>query len=89
VNALFLSTAFAVIAAYLVVASDRGVEAKALKLTKVKYRKFAGNIDDRSKLRDRLLELNRTDEHEYLEFRSSQISTAFLTFSIFALLSSA
>ena len=85
-NALFISTAFAVIAAYLIVASDRGVEAKALKLSKVKYRKLAGNIDDRSKLRDRLLELNRTGEHEYLEFRSSQIATALLTFAVFALL---
>jgi tight adherence protein C len=86
VNALFISTAFAVIAAYLIVASDRGDEAKALKMSKVKYRKFAADIDDRSKLRDRLLELNRTSEHEYLEFRSSQIATAFLTFAVFALL---
>ena len=85
-NSLFLSTLFAVVAAYLIVASDQGVEAKALRLGKGKYRKFAGNIDDRSKLRDRLLELNRTSEHEYLEFRSSQISTAFLTFATFALL---
>jgi len=86
VNALFLSTIFAVIAAYLIVASDRGVEAKVLKLSKVRYRKFAANMEDRSKLRDRLLELNRTGQHEYLEFRSSQIATAFLTFAVFALL---
>ena len=85
-NALFLSTIFALIAAYLIVASDRGVEAKAFKLSKVQYRKFAANVDDRSKLRDRLLELNRTSEHEYLEFRSSQIATVFLTFVVFALL---
>ena len=85
-NALFISTALAVIAAYLIVASDRGDEAKALKLSKVKYRKFAENVGDRSKLRDRLLELNRTSEHEYLEFRSSQIATTFLTFAVFALL---
>ena len=85
-STLFLSSALAVMAAYLIVASDRGDEAKALKLSKVKYRKFAANIDDRSKLRDRLLELNRTGEHEYLEFRSSQIATALLTFAVFALL---
>ena len=85
-NALLLSTAFGVIAAYLIVASDQGDEAKALKLSKAKYRKFAANLDDRSKLRDRLLELNRTGAHEYLEFRSSQISTVFLTFTVFALL---
>jgi tight adherence protein C len=85
-NAPFISTAFAVIAAYLIVASDRGVEVKVLKLSKVKYRKFAANIDDRSKLRDRLLELNRTGQHEYLEFRSSQIATAILSFLVIALL---
>ena len=73
-------------AAYLIVASDRGAEAKAFKVSKVKYRKFAANVDDRSKLRDRLLELNRTSEHEYLDFRSSQIATTFLTFAVFALL---
>jgi hypothetical protein len=86
VNALFLSSALAVVAAYLIVASDRGDEAKAFKLSQVRYRKFAANIDDRSKLRDRLLELNRIDEHEYLEFRSSQIAASFLTFAVFALL---
>ncbi len=85
-NALFLSTAFAVIAAYLIIASDRGDEAKALKSSKVRYRNFAANLNDRSKLRDRLLELNRTDEHEYLEFRSSQIATALLASIVFALL---
>ena len=85
-NAFFLSTALAVMAAYLIVASDRGAEAKAFKVSKVKYRQFAANVDDRSKLRDRLLELNRTGEHEYLEFRSSQVATAFLTFAISALL---
>jgi tight adherence protein C len=86
VNALFLSSSLALIAAYLIVASDQGVEAKAVKLSKVKFRRFAGNIVDRSKLRDRLLELNRIDEHEYLEFRSSQIATSFLTFAVFTLL---
>ena len=85
-SALFLSSALAVIAAYLIVASDQGDEAKAFKLSRVKYRKFAANIGDRTKLRDRLLELNRTGQHEYLEFRSSQIATAFLTFAVFALL---
>ena len=85
-NALFLSGALAVMAAYLIVASDQGDEAKAFKLSRVKYRKFAANIDDRSKLRDRLLELNRTGQHEYLEFRSSQIATAFLTFLVIALM---
>jgi len=86
VNPLFPSTAFAVIAAYLVIASDRDTEAKVLKLSKARYLKFAENIDDRSKLRGRLLELNRTGEHEYLEFRSSQIATSFLTFVLFTLL---
>ena len=46
-SALFLSSALAVMASYLIVASDRGDEAKALKLSKAKYRKFAANIDDR------------------------------------------
>jgi len=85
-NAFFLSTAFAALAAYLILVSDNGAEAEALKVSKLRYRKFVANIDDRSKLRDRLLELNRTDEHEYLEFRSSQIVTTVLTFAIFALL---
>lgn len=85
-NALYLSSALGLIAAYLILAADKGDEAKAFKLSKVKYRKFATNIEDRSKLRDRLLELNRTGQHEYLEFRSSQIATAALSFLVIALL---
>ena len=85
-NYLFLSSSLGIAAAYLIVASNKGDEAKALNLSKIRYRKFSANIDDRSKLRDRLLELNRTGQHVYLEFRSSQVSTTFLTFTVFALL---
>ena len=87
-NYLFLSSSLGIAAAYLIVASNKGDEAKALNLSKIRYRKFSANIDDRSKLRDRLLELNRTGQHVYLEFRSSQVSTTFLTFTVFALFAS-
>ena len=85
-NALFLSVGLSVTAAYLLIATDGRTEANSLKLGQAKYRKFLTETDDRSKLRDRLLELNRTGAHEYLEFRSSQISTSFLVFLVAVLL---
>ena len=85
-NALFLSAGLSITAAYLLVATDNRAEANSLKMGQVKYRKFLTEMDDRSKLQDRLLELNRTGAHEYLEFRSSQISTSFLVFLVAVLL---
>lgn len=85
-NGLFLSVGLSVTATYLLIATDSGAEAKTLKLSRTKYRKLLAESNDRSKLRDRLLELNRTGAHEYLEFRSSQISTSFLVFLVAALL---
>lgn len=85
-SSYFFSILLAIIGAYFIVASNRGYEANAFKVSKNKYRKFASNVDDRSHLRDRLLELNRTGQHEYLEFRSSQFATGLLSFLVFALL---
>jgi tight adherence protein C len=84
-NGLFLSVGLSMTASYLLIATDRGAEAKTLKLSQAKYRKLLAESEDRSKLRDRLLELNRTGKHEYLEFRSSQVSTSLLVFLVAAL----
>ena len=85
-NGLFLSTGLSLTAAYLIIATEKGDEARAINMSRAKYRKLLGESEDRSKLRDRLLELNRTGKHEYLEFRSSQFSTSFLVFLLAALL---
>ena len=85
-NGIFLSVGLSITAAYLLIATDSGVEARTLKLSRAKYRKLLAESEDRSKLRDRLLELNRSDAHEYLEFRSSQISTSLLVFLVAFLL---
>lgn len=85
-NGLFLSSALAFTGAYLIVATENGDEAKALRIGKSRYRKAAANIDDRSKLRERLLELNRTDSNAYLDFRSNQLATSALVFGVLALL---
>lgn len=85
-NGLFLSTALAITGAYLIVAAENGDESKALRIGKSRFRKVSANINDRSKLRDRLLELNRTEPNAYLDFRSSQISTSALVFGVISLL---
>ena len=85
-NGLFLSIGLSLTAAYLIVATESGDEAKAFKIGRAKYRKALAESDDRSKLRDRLLELNRTGKHEYLEFRSSQITASLLVFLVALLL---
>jgi len=85
-NALFISSTFAIAGAYLIVAAESGDERKVFSLSRSRKQKMAANIKDRSKLRDRLLELNRPNSHDYLEFRSSQISTAGLVFLVAALL---
>ena len=85
-NGIFLSVGLSITAAYLLIATDSGVEARTLKLSRAKYRKLLAESEDRSKLRDRLLELNRTGAHDYLDFRSSQISTSLLVFLVAFLL---
>ena len=85
-NALILSVALSVTASYLIIATESDSEIKTFKISRTKYRKFLAESEDRSKLQDRLLELNRTGAHEYLEFRSSQISTSLLVFLVAALI---
>jgi tight adherence protein C len=86
VNTFFISSALSISGAYLLVVNESGDEAKAFRKSKAKFRKVAANLDDRSKLRDRLIELNRVGKNDYLEFRSSQISTSALVFLVAALL---
>ena len=85
-NGLFLSVGLSLTAAYLIVATESGDETKALKIGRARYRKALAESEDRSNLGARLLELNRTGKHEYLEFRSSQISASLLVFFVTLLL---
>ena len=85
-NALFLSFGLTTIAAYLIVANENQAEANALKVSRLKYRKFASEMPDRSNVRDRLSELNRHGKADYFEFRSSQLAASALAFLLVMLL---
>lgn len=88
-NSLFVSFGLSSIAAYLIIATEKGDEAKAMRISHDKYRKIVGNLVDRTNLQDRLIELNRNNKEAYLEFRSSQVATSALVGLISALLMSA